>query len=611
MNLVEQERQSLLKLRSAVIVTLETLRLWGILLEHQFSVVVATLPTNLQENLLSWNFEDLIVNRDNVSSELITSLIRFYVGDDATTVAISNRLRNSCPTLFTNDDALVVKATEIFIGPKIPKRSIQKLNLVNTCDLLIQILQFKPIVDLALARAEKDDTSKLALIAYRKQIGSADDAVNEAVRKRSDAYSCITDALELLHLVANSAVQPISSSTLSNASYLFSSADYVKKLSPANAKLERDAMIARVFESEDELAHVTVFHWLLSKGMSDVLIESRCRFFEGFLFHEIEEGKGNKYLELLWKYYEKNENYVAAAKILTDMASKAGTKANLSQRITYLSHALMCIQSAAETKANLEFKQDIQDKLDVAQIQQKTKASLESSGSRYSDQRQVRAAIEALNQQLYGLTDLYDRFGNTFDLPEVKLDVLQSAGHYEQEVIESIWKHIMNRELDAFVHGSEAESATKSKISSVILRAKKHYAASLQFVPIDFILRELLMFSFKSSLLFEWLPSLCKAAEISYSALLNVASYEYRVGDPFWKQNQRAFQFMFDMVVYVCECFKAEFSKMTTSERKILRNECLNFIAALQLDSHFGGNAQKMNLKKLDLLQTEIDSKVC
>lgn len=77
------------------------------------------------------------------------------MGDDASTKIISNRLRESCPSIYTNDDALVVKATENLYRVKSTVnakernqlideaittflQSIQKLNLVQTCDLLIQ-----------------------------------------------------------------------------------------------------------------------------------------------------------------------------------------------------------------------------------------------------------------------------------------------------------------------------------------------------------------------------------------------------------------------------------------------------------------------------------------
>jgi hypothetical protein len=52
-------------------------------------------------------------------------------------------------------------------------------------------------------------------------------------------------------------------------------------------------------------------------------LQNKFKYFEAFLFHEIEDGKGSAYMELLWKYYEKNQNYLEAAKVLQEMATKA------------------------------------------------------------------------------------------------------------------------------------------------------------------------------------------------------------------------------------------------------------------------------------------------
>lgn len=139
-----------------------------------------------------------------VCADLITALIRFYIGDDANTSAISDRLRQLCPSLFTVDDASVVQATESIFRAKASaqprheivreavtqlRKSIQRLNLIQTCDLLVQgniffnlgkrnlmlvhqffpisVLYFEGIVDLALTRALRDDPNDLALIAYK------------------------------------------------------------------------------------------------------------------------------------------------------------------------------------------------------------------------------------------------------------------------------------------------------------------------------------------------------------------------------------------------------------------------------------------------------------
>lgn len=127
-------------------------------------------------------------------------------------------------------------------------------------------------MDLALAKADRADPSNLALIAFRKHIGSADESVNEAIEKREKAYSCILETLELLNIVAQS-TQQVSGPMLNASTIMFPSADSIKKLSPINAQQERDAMLERVFESEDELAHVHIFKWLLNHNMSNILIE--------------------------------------------------------------------------------------------------------------------------------------------------------------------------------------------------------------------------------------------------------------------------------------------------------------------------------------------------
>lgn len=49
------------------------------------------------------------------------------------------------------------------------------------------------------------------------------------------------------------------------------------------------------------------------------------------------------------------------------------SRINLNKRVVYLSHALMCIQAAEETRSNLELKARISDQLDVARVQQKVR----------------------------------------------------------------------------------------------------------------------------------------------------------------------------------------------------------------------------------------------
>lgn len=139
-------------------------------------------------------------------------------------------------------------------------------------------MQFESIVELALARADRDDANKLALIGYRKHITptSSSESINQATRRRKEAYACITELLELLYVMAISKKgQPVMSTTLNSATFLYQSTDAVKKLTPSSAFAEIERVVGRVFHSDDELAHVAIFEWLLSHGMDDTIIKVR------------------------------------------------------------------------------------------------------------------------------------------------------------------------------------------------------------------------------------------------------------------------------------------------------------------------------------------------
>ncbi|KAL3121487.1 hypothetical protein niasHT_009513 [Heterodera trifolii] len=692
-NLLEQERQSLNKLRSLVGTACEVLALWGVLLEHELQVIFVMLPPDVQKRLLCWNLEELIRGSQEVCSDLITALIRFYIGDDASTSAVSERLRLLCPSLFTVDDATVVRAMETICRAKVStvsgeqraeivrtavvqlRQSIQRLNLVQTCDLLVQVLFFEGIVDLALTRAQRDDPNELALVAYKKHIGctaaelvggsagstaagssggvgvggtsgisssymaapgaSSSTAVADAWRKRQEAYNCVLETLRLLHTLAISSRGGTTAGGGGRAAELaqlqlgqcvFPSADACRtQLSPAQAEMERNKVIRMVLDSDDELACVAVFQWMLGNGMTDQLIEQKPRHLETFLFHEIEAGKGPIYMDMLWKYHERSGNYLDAARVLDNMASKRTNRLNITKRIDHLSHALMCVQSAPETRANTELRQAVQDKLDVAQIQLRTKALLESdAGIDVEMTPRGREVLDTLSFQLCSLTDLY-RVANAYGLEEVKLSVLHCAGRYDAEVVEGVWRDFLQKELQHFVLNRGAMERTQKAISSQLLRLSKRYKSSPQFVPFDFILRELLMFCLKNAAPTQWLLDMCRDAEIKLVKLVTIASEQYRV-DQFWRVNASAHKFMLELALTVGERFcrdeqpaqpqqqQRPQQQRSTSERKMLKHSLLEFLAALQLNmqqQHRGAAAAMAvggtQQQRMELLQAQLE----
>jgi hypothetical protein len=63
---VNAERQSLMRLYELITMAGEMLSLWKIVTDHQFNIVVAQLPTDIQRMLVDIRFANLIINGKNV-----------------------------------------------------------------------------------------------------------------------------------------------------------------------------------------------------------------------------------------------------------------------------------------------------------------------------------------------------------------------------------------------------------------------------------------------------------------------------------------------------------------------------------------------------------------
>lgn len=112
------------------------------------------------------------------------------------------------------------------------------------------------IVELAVLRADKEDTRRLALIAYKKRADESDPAVVEAVQRRDAAYACITDTLDYLQRC-----------------WTGDTTGGTKNPPPAAAKAALDLLVQKVLSCEDELAQVAVFRWMLDNGLEEELMQ--------------------------------------------------------------------------------------------------------------------------------------------------------------------------------------------------------------------------------------------------------------------------------------------------------------------------------------------------
>lgn len=96
-------------------------------------------------------------------------------------------------------------------------------------------------------------------------------------------------------------------------------------IGPCDAEMEAKRLLQLVLESEDELLHIAVYEWMLSKELHGELISVTNPGLESYLTRTAERNPNQiHFSDLLWKYYEKNKNHAAAAKILHKLSVKKG-----------------------------------------------------------------------------------------------------------------------------------------------------------------------------------------------------------------------------------------------------------------------------------------------
>jgi nuclear pore complex protein Nup155 len=451
----------------------EVIGLWKILCEHQLHLLVNQLSLEQRQVLDNCNFREIILYRNELCALLIVTIINSYLNDNASVKLISEKLREVCPTLYRNEDAVSHKATEIL---KLSKnctsdderhesllralelccQAAPKLPLANICQQFSAAGFYEGVIKLCTTFASKLDPNETALHFYKNnypfdlnQVQAKDQEGCVAFTTRMKCYEEVKNMLQYVY------------ANLKNAQAVASEPNI-------NQQLQHILNVA--LQTQDQLLHVAIYEWMLFNSLFVDILKISNNSLGDFLGRSVNQVPINLELaDLLWKYYERNGQHQAAAKILDKLATMPSESVKLSKRIEYLARAVMCMRSDTIGYAvhHGEFLRDLEDKLDIAQVQKQILDTLSSGGQRNLDQMQVREAIKALDMRLLNMSQLYSDFAENFDLWEAQLTILNCSHHNEPRLINSVWSHILDNELDEPGSATEKAQRLLSKVQSL------------------------------------------------------------------------------------------------------------------------------------------------
>ncbi|CAK9302505.1 unnamed protein product [Gordionus sp. m RMFG-2023] len=214
------------------------------------------------------------------------------------------------------------------------------------------------------------------------------------------------------------------------------------------------ALLNRCSKSEDELFSYLFFDWLIQNKLTDYLIKSKSNFLGAYFDNVTDRGGPGSFknptevtemLKLKWKYQQAQKRYLKAAYVLNTLAERVETSIttdNQGNKMRLSDGAVPNRDLSMTNEKKEEWLQELQDKIDVAQIQQKI---MDSILAKYGENNEFAVrAINQLNEQLYDLTQLYQDFGEKFKLWDCQLIIMQAANHRDKDLIKETWTQILD-----------------------------------------------------------------------------------------------------------------------------------------------------------------------
>uniref|UniRef100_A0A8C9DZ07 Nucleoporin 155 n=1 Tax=Phocoena sinus TaxID=42100 RepID=A0A8C9DZ07_PHOSS len=448
-----------------------------------------------------------------------------------------------------------------------------QVDLSSVCVQYRQVRFYEGVVELSLTAAEKKDPQGLGLHFYKHGEPEDDIVGLQAFQERLNSYKCITDTLQ--ELVNQSKAAPQSPSVPKKPGPPVLSSD-PNMLSNEEAGHHFEHMLKLSQRSKDELFSIALYNWLIQADLADKLLQIASPFLEPHLVRmaKVDQNKV-RYMDLLWRYYEKNRSFSNAARVLSKLADMHSTEISLQQRLEYIARAILSAKSStaiSSIAADGEFLHELEEKMEVARIQLQIQETLQRQ---YSHHSSVQDAISQLDSELMDITKLYGEFADPFKLAECKLAIIHCAGYSDPILVQTLWQDIIEKELNESVTLSSPDRMHALSLKIVLLG--KMYAGTPRFFPLDFIVQ----FLEQQVCTLNWdvgfVIQTMNEIGVPLPRLLEVYDHLFKSRDPFWNRMKKPLHLL-DCIHVLLTRYVENPSQVLNCERRRFTNLCLDAV---------------------------------
>ncbi|KAL4683872.1 hypothetical protein H8959_021566, partial [Pygathrix nigripes] len=541
-------------------------------LQRKFHGLALLFLAELQEQLKITTFKDLVIRDKELTGALIASLINCYIRDNAAVDGISLHLQDICPLLYSTDDAICSKANELLQRSRQVQNKTEKermlreslkeyqkisnqVDLSNVCAQYRQVRFYEGVVELSLTAAEKKDPQGLGLHFYKHGEPEEDIVGLQAFQESKAAPQSPS--------VPKKPGPPVLSSD-------------PNMLSNEEAGHHFEQMLKLSQRSKDELFSIALYNWLIQADLADKLLQVASPFLEPHLVRMAKVDQNRvRYMDLLWRYYEKNRSFSNAARVLSRLADMHSTEISLQQRLEYIARAILSAKSStaiSSIAADGEFLHELEEKMEVARIQLQIQETLQRQ---YSHHSSVQDAVSQLDSELMDITKLYGEFADPFKLAECKLAIIHCAGYSDPILVQTLWQDIIEKELNDSVTLSSSDRMHALSLKIVLLG--KIYAGTPRFFPLDFIVQFLEQQVCSLNWDVGFVIQTMNEIGVPLPRLLEVYDQLFKSRDPFWNRMKKPLHLL-DCIHVLLTRYVENPSQVLNCERRRFTNLCLDAV---------------------------------
>ncbi len=487
----QAEQESLQNIHVLLTQSLEGLNLILMLLDRNANLIFQKATESTRRDALTVNFESLITTpkgRDTAKS-LVSEYVKKQMEQLHNVDAISEALRQKCPSFCTTEDAIFYKGIEyVNKAKKSTERSERIQCLLESQRLFLSISDnltseqideittlykmlnfFTGIVELLLDAANKQDPAGLGLSYYLDGDRPISDSRLEFYNRRIKFYYNLFSVL--------------------NGSLPAMSPSKSRKLDSAvDPVAEQNEAFKRAITSKDELFHYILYEWLIEQGKYDRLLQIEAPFLEFFLNRERSR---LEIIDLLWQLYVRQGKFLKAAKILGHLAESDMYGLKLPQRMEYLARAIANSKSVVNSLdvQDAQFVHDMEERMEVAKVQNEAYMAVKNM----PDQGALLSHLEA---RFYDVTDLYNQVARPLQLHELTLAILHTSDYKDQYLVEKTWTEIIQQAKEKAVATSLLPlDVICEKVKEL---GRKYYPSEVS-MPLNFLVQMLEVEAYESN----------------------------------------------------------------------------------------------------------------